>query len=148
VIVPPEALPFFSTAITPLAAMHPSHSFRRVARLLPDDDKIVVGEKTNQQLNSRGWWMSLMNLRWEGPTTNAITTTVTTITSKATTAESRTTANTITTTDMKTTTDATTADTMTTTNATTADTTSADTKTTTDATTADTMTTTDATTEK
>jgi hypothetical protein len=29
--------------------MHPSHSFRRVARLLPDDDKIDVGEKTNQQ---------------------------------------------------------------------------------------------------
>ena len=28
------------------AAMHPSHSFRRVVRLLPDDDKIDVGEKT------------------------------------------------------------------------------------------------------
>ena len=29
--------------------MHSSNSFRQVARFLPDDDKIDVGEKTNQQ---------------------------------------------------------------------------------------------------
>ena len=38
--------------------MHPSHSFRRVARRLPDDNKIDVGKKTNQQAPRHPPWVS------------------------------------------------------------------------------------------
>jgi hypothetical protein len=55
----PEALLKFRQPRRPLrAAMHHIHSFCRVARLLPDDVKIDVGEKTNQQAPRHPRWVS------------------------------------------------------------------------------------------